>query len=128
MPISDLSISRPASDRAPNIMRGEARRFLRAIGASKEQIADIALAVSEAVANAYEHAYADGVGDVRMDMSYDAAGTVRIEISDTGTFVERLPSRERGRGLTIIERLAREVKICRDGGTRIAMYFDVSVS
>jgi len=123
---ASVTVSRPATHEAAGFMRSQAKEFLTKIGAPSQSIADILLAVSEAVSNATDHAYPDGAaGNVELLMSYDSAGTVRIEVADSGAFVDRSPPPGRGRGLAIIRSVAREVKIVRQGGTHVVMLFDL---
>ncbi|HEY1976405.1 MAG TPA: SpoIIE family protein phosphatase [Candidatus Baltobacteraceae bacterium] len=123
---SRLTVSRLATDEAPSYMRAKAAQFFRAIGAPPAVAADMLLAISEAVTNVAEHAYPHAAGDVQMQISHPDPATVSIEVADTGAFAYREAQRDRSRGLTIIRGVARDVKIHRDGGTRIVMTFDVS--
>lgn len=87
-----------------------------------EELADIKTAVSEAVTNAIIHGYEDREGVVKIECKM-YAGSIQIEISDTGKGIENIerareplytskPNLERsGMGFTIIESFMDEVKI-----------------
>jgi serine/threonine-protein kinase RsbW len=102
----------------------------RTAGASEETIADLKLAITEAVANAIKHAYPpDDPGRVTVELRATAE-RLEIAVSDTGRGLGRadLTSHdddgpgENGMGLLIIRAIAGEVEIG-DGldgrGTRV---------
>jgi anti-sigma regulatory factor (Ser/Thr protein kinase) len=85
----------------------------------------IAIAVSEAVANAVTHAYDDGVdGAVRVFADLEVAALL-IVISDDGRgMTPRTASAGMGVGLVIIGRVATSLQIDDDStGTRLTMRF-----
>lgn len=90
----------------------------------------IVLAVHEAVANAVEHG---GSGDVPAMVVVELSlrpGAVDVVVRDNGRWQERDPFHlewedERGRGLSIIDRLATEASIDRGRGTVVRMRFDL---
>ena len=100
----------------------------RSAGASEETIADLKLAVTEAVANAVRHAYPeDDPGRVWVELSADG-GKIEIAVSDEGRGLggaDLKPAEqpgESGMGLSIIRAIADEVDVGagRDGrGTRV---------
>jgi serine/threonine-protein kinase RsbW len=101
----------------------------RAAGASEETVADLKLAITEAVANAVRHAYpVDAPGRITVEL-VASARRLEIAVSDTGrglTQVELpLPegaAAEGGMGLSIIRAIADEVELASgpDGhGTRL---------
>lgn len=102
----------------------------RSAGASEETIADLKLAVTEAVANAVRHAYPpDSPGRVSVELSADG-GRLEIAVSDDGRGLGDAeltadgPSEpgESGMGLSIIRAIADEVEVGAgpDGrGTRV---------
>lgn len=87
-----------------------------------EELADIKTAVSEAVTNAIIHGYEDREGVVKIECKM-YAGSIQIEISDTGKGIENIerareplytskPNLERsGMGFTIMESFMDEVKV-----------------
>lgn len=72
----------------------------------------LVLAVSEAVANAAEHAYGfDGVGVVDVEVGMDTQSTLRASIADRGTWRPPPASSDRGRGTLIMRALMEDVSI-----------------
>ena len=101
----------------------------RSAGASEETIADLKLAVTEAVANAVKHAYPAGrPGRVTVELTATAS-RLEIAVSDEGrglgdadVSIEPEHLAESGMGLSIIRAIADEVDVGagRDGrGTRV---------
>lgn len=96
----------------------EVARMRRAFAAWLEQLdlgaaarRDATLAVSEAAANAAEHAYAfDGLGLVWVE-AWVADGDLQISVRDEGTWREPRPDTDRGRGRTMMEALMTDVTI-----------------
>jgi serine/threonine-protein kinase RsbW len=107
----------------------------RSAGASEETIADLKLAVTEAVANAINHAYPpDSPGRVSVELSA-ADGRLEIAVSDEGRGLDdaEIASAARefgesGMGLSIIRAIADEVEVGAgpDGrGTRVRFACDL---
>jgi serine/threonine-protein kinase RsbW len=101
----------------------------RSAGASEETIADLKLAVTEAVANAVKHAYPPDIpGRVTVELTA-SAGRLEIAVSDQGRGLadgdEPTASEgpaESGMGLSIIRAIADEIDVGAgpDGrGTRV---------
>jgi serine/threonine-protein kinase RsbW len=101
----------------------------RSAGASEETIADLKLAVTEAVANAVRHAYpSDSPGRVTVELTA-TAGRLEIAVSDEGRGLGGAdvstapgPLAESGMGLSIIRAIADELDVGAgpDGrGTRV---------
>jgi signal transduction histidine kinase/DNA-binding response OmpR family regulator len=112
--------------------RHRLRDWLAGIAVDPRREADILLATGEAVTNAIEH----GSGsDPRKTVSIEAfvcGGTVTATVSDAGRWSgdssASLRSRQRGRGLTLINGLPDHVKTTRTAqGTRITLRFDHAV-
>ena len=125
--MSDLRITLPAEPAAAALARQAVTRFARAHGAINGTVADMALAVSEAVTNAILHAYRDRpvVGELVVLGQRDG-NELRILVCDTGDGVSpRVDSPGLGLGLAIIGRLARsmEVRERPGGGAEICMRF-----
>lgn len=105
-------------------LRHRAAAFATAQGAEPDVVADVALAVSEAVTNAVKYAYDTGV-----EGTVELAASVRkrwleIRIRDSGTRFGRGSEDGLGLGLTIIARLCADMKIVQEGtGTEVRMRF-----
>ena len=106
-------------------MRRILNRWQNEHALSREAASEITIAVSEACANAIEHAYGPGQGTFRVRARH-LDGSVEIRVSDRGAW--RSPRGEhRGRGLKIMEAAMDRLDIRRaDGGTEIVMRRDVS--
>jgi serine/threonine-protein kinase RsbW len=83
---------------------------------------DVVLAVSEAAANAAEHAYAfDGEGIVEVE-AWIEAGELHVTVRDAGRWRPRRSETDRGRGQMIMESLMRDVSVeTGDRGTTVRM-------
>jgi anti-sigma regulatory factor (Ser/Thr protein kinase) len=110
---------------------GVARRALRdllvAAGVDKERVSDIALAVSEACANAVLHAYAahGGTFEVRAAL---ASGSLAVAVSDHGSgMAPRSDSPGLGVGLPVMAAIADvlEIDTPADSGTVVRMTFEL---
>jgi signal transduction histidine kinase/serine phosphatase RsbU (regulator of sigma subunit)/CheY-like chemotaxis protein len=91
-------------------LRVELRRWLAAVGAGEDEVADIVLAVSEGAMNAIEHSSATAdltVTGVALD------GWVSIEIADGGRWHAPHGGRARGHGLTIMRSVMDDMRIDR---------------
>jgi anti-sigma regulatory factor (Ser/Thr protein kinase) len=97
-----------------------ARRMLYATvkqeGLSDDKARELELATGETLMNARAHAYANGVGPITVDLTYQADAFV-VAIHDTGkavsppTIPTTLPSYPAGRGLYLIAALVDDIKI-----------------
>jgi anti-sigma regulatory factor (Ser/Thr protein kinase) len=97
-------------------MRRALRKFLAAIRLERTRHEDVVLAAGEAIANAIEHAYRGGDGEVRLRV-FTTTTRVVVEVSDRGRW--RLEGdAERGRGLCIMRALVDHVVIESEGSTR----------
>lgn len=111
-------------DRLP-LVRQALRALAQATGTGAEELSDAELAVTEACANAIQHAYRHGNGFVDVSMEARAAELL-VVVRDAGKGM-RDPWNDRGRksglGLTVIETVAREVEIRseRGAGTQVVM-------
>ena len=96
-------------------------RWLDEAGATRAQAEDLALAASEACANAIEHAYGPAPGLLEVSASISAAGEAVVAIRDFGNW--RAPRGEnRGRGLMLMEGLTDSVEVVqRDEGTTVQL-------
>jgi serine phosphatase RsbU (regulator of sigma subunit)/anti-sigma regulatory factor (Ser/Thr protein kinase) len=117
---AELRLRLPAEPSVLADLRRQLRRWLRDRGAVGDELLEITMAVSEACANAAEHAYspAPATFDVRAS---ESAGEVTIAVRDSGRW--RPPrGTNRGRGLRIIESAMDDVTVASTNtGTEITM-------
>lgn len=111
----------------PEELRAIRRRvddWAEVAGLSDDMLLDLQLALGEAVANGVEHAYRDAVpGAVVVDLHLGSGPepSVSVRVIDHGRWrtVPDAPG-YRGRGLLMIEGLARRVKVlCTPRGTEV---------
>jgi anti-sigma regulatory factor (Ser/Thr protein kinase) len=115
-----LELRLPAEPSVLSDARRSMRRWLRRTGADEQSVADMTLAISEACANAIEHAYSPARAEFDLRVSRDN-GTITASVRDVGRW--RSPRGEnRGRGLAIIGTVMDEVEVeSSDEGTEIVM-------
>jgi GAF domain-containing protein/anti-sigma regulatory factor (Ser/Thr protein kinase) len=116
----ELDVELPADARSLAGLRRVVRRWLRSRDASDDAITEMTLAISEACANAIEHAYPPMPARFRLSASATAS-EVTVVVKDTGRW--RPPrGNDRGRGLTIMRATADAVEInSLADGTEIVM-------
>ncbi len=120
-PVPDeLVLELPAEPRVLSETRRTVRRWLRHMGADRDQAAEITLAASEACTNAIEHAYSPAPATFTL-LAHADEGEVSITVRDRGRW--RPPRGDhRGRGLAIIKMAMDEVETNRTShGTEIVM-------
>jgi GAF domain-containing protein/anti-sigma regulatory factor (Ser/Thr protein kinase) len=95
-------------------------RWLRARGATRDEIYDITVATQEACTNAIEHAYAPGPAGFELTGEF-TQGRVRLAVRDRGRW--RAPrGTNRGRGLPMMRALMDSVDVRRtEEGTEIVL-------
>jgi anti-sigma regulatory factor (Ser/Thr protein kinase)/GAF domain-containing protein len=121
-----LELRLPADPRVLSDARRSMRRWLRHTGADEQSVADMTLAISEACANAIEHAYSAAPAEFDLRVSRDD-GTITASVRDVGRW---RPARgqDRGRGLAIIGTVMDEVDVeSSDEGTAIVMRRQIQV-
>jgi len=119
-----LSLVEEAEPAAVPMLRRRAREFATAQGANERLVADVALAVSEAVTNVVKYAYETGAkGQIELTGSV-SDGWLELWVRDRGTGFGRGSVDGLGLGLSIIARLCAEMKIVQEGaGTEVRMRF-----
>jgi anti-sigma regulatory factor (Ser/Thr protein kinase) len=99
--------------------------FARTVGFAGETLADLEIAIGEALANAGEHGHAPG-GSIEVGASFEG-DTLKIEVKDGGPGFDgwksaadtpRAVSSPRGFGLHIMRAVADRIEY-RDGGRRV---------
>lgn len=105
-------------------LRGAIGRWGATVGLGPRDAALLELAVSETAANSVEHAYRDvPPGPVAVRAEIDDVATVRVTVTDAGTWLEpsSLPS-DRGRGLAMARMGGVDVQVDTDAsGTRVTL-------
>jgi serine/threonine-protein kinase RsbW len=125
--VAELRLALPAEPEVAGQARAAVREFAAAHGALDQTVSDIALAVSEAVANVVHHAYRDGSprGEVVLEADRDG-DQIAIVISDAGDGIApHVDAPGLGLGLPMIASLADvlEVRVRPGGGTQVHMRF-----
>jgi anti-sigma regulatory factor (Ser/Thr protein kinase)/putative methionine-R-sulfoxide reductase with GAF domain len=117
---AELHLRLPAEPKTLAHVRRVLRRWLLERGGGEADVAEVTIAVSEACANAIEHAYAPGPADFELHAS-GVNGDVTVTVRDEGQW--RAPrGKNRGRGLSIIASAMDEVQVDRQSnGTEVVM-------
>ncbi len=114
----------PAEPASVPKLRHRIARFARDHGLASDLVADVALAVSEAVTNAVKYANAaeaEGVVELSAAREDD---WLEVTVRDRGEGFGRGSPDGLGLGLTIIARLAGDLRIVQEGdGTEVRMRF-----
>jgi serine phosphatase RsbU (regulator of sigma subunit)/anti-sigma regulatory factor (Ser/Thr protein kinase) len=122
LPLSDALVAQlPADVESIPVIRRMLGRWLNEAGATPGEAEDVALAASEACANAIEHAYGPAAGMLEISASLLASGEAVIAIRDQGSW--RAPrGKNRGRGLALMEGLTDSVEVIQgDDGTTVQL-------
>jgi serine phosphatase RsbU (regulator of sigma subunit)/anti-sigma regulatory factor (Ser/Thr protein kinase) len=116
----ELHLTLPAEPKTLSHVRRVLRRWLNERGADESDIAEMTIAVSEACANAIEHAYAPSPATFEL-RGWADNGEITMTVRDDGHW--RPPrGQNRGRGLSIIVAAMDDVQIDRTAeGTEIVM-------
>ncbi|HET9198678.1 MAG TPA: ATP-binding protein [Solirubrobacterales bacterium] len=119
-----LRLTLPAEPASVPALRRRTSSFAAAQGAGRDLVADVALAVSEAVTNAVKYAQADGTRSV-LDLCAARKGDwLEVRVRDRGEVFGRGSTDGLGLGLSIIARLATDLRIVQEGdGTEVRMRF-----
>lgn len=123
---TDLALRVPATEESLPLVRQALRAVGQTVDADIDALDDLELAVTEALANAVEHAYGGGDGEVRVTVLAGERDLV-VTVSDDGTGMpEEVPRHEgRGYGLSMIESIASEMEIAGKDGTDVRMTFPI---
>ena len=116
------------ADNVP-VVRHALRGLLEAVGISDERISDIALAVTEACANAVLHAYPDRPGAFEVAATLPGGGPLTVTVRDHGAgLTPRVDSPGLGVGLPVMAAIADALEIDTPAGqgTIVRMTFEVS--
>jgi serine/threonine-protein kinase RsbW len=117
------------TDNVP-LVRHALRGLLEASGVPEERISDIALAVTEACANAVLHAYPRARGQFEAAADLSPGGELVVTVRDYGSgMAPRVDSPGLGVGLPLMAAIADalEIDTPEGAGTVVRMTFDVAV-
>jgi serine/threonine-protein kinase RsbW len=122
-----MNLKLPAEPASVPTLRHRASQFAAKQGVGEDVVADVALAVSEAVTNAIKYAnVADGEGVVELSAA-TGKGWLEVRVRDRGEGFGKGSSDGLGLGLSIIARLCDDLKIIQEGtGTEVRMRFPLS--
>jgi serine/threonine-protein kinase RsbW len=122
-----MNLRLPAEPAAVPTFRHRASEFAAEQGVDREVVADVALAVSEAVTNAVKYAKVADEESV-VELSAAAEGDwLEVRVRDRGQGFGKGSSDGLGLGLAIIARLCADLKIVQEGtGTEVRMRFPLS--
>jgi serine/threonine-protein kinase RsbW len=123
----EMNLRLPGEPAAVPIFRHRASEFAAEQGVDREVVADVALAVSEAVTNAVKYAKVADEESV-VELSAAAEGDwLEVRVRDRGQGFGKGSSDGLGLGLAIIARLCADLKIVQEGtGTEVRMRFPLS--
>lgn len=114
----------PAEPASVPELRHRIAGFAEEHGVGSELVADVALAVSEAVTNAVKYADAAGAEGVVEVAASREDDWLEVTVRDRGEGFGRGSTDGLGLGLTIIARLAGDLRIVQEGdGTEVRMRF-----
>jgi serine phosphatase RsbU (regulator of sigma subunit)/anti-sigma regulatory factor (Ser/Thr protein kinase) len=115
-----LEVEMPAQDDLLSTTRNLVRRWVSANGGTDDDCAAFAIAVTEACANAVEHAY--GPDDEMIELRARLAGDdAHVTIRDRGRWREKR-RRNRGRGIAVMREFMDDVEITRGAeGTTVEL-------
>ena len=127
-PYPPLAIHRTVNADQLGELRHQLSGWLRGAGVAEERVADIVLAVNEAVANSIEHGYQGRkLGKVRVNGENDGA-RVDLKIIDKGKWRPAAADPGvRGRGLLLIRAVSDWLELdCTPKGTTVSMSFSLT--
>lgn len=118
---SAVKLVRPAEPATVTALRRRAADFAADQGAPEEMVAEVALAVSEAVTNVVKYAYAGGEGQVEL-LAAAEKGWLEIRVRDQGEGFAAGRSEGLGLGLSLIADHCTDLSIAQETtGTEVRM-------
>ncbi|HEX6754425.1 MAG TPA: SpoIIE family protein phosphatase [Mycobacteriales bacterium] len=103
-------------------LREDLRRWLAGVGATREEVADMLVAAGEACANAVEHAYDGGPGELVVQARLGPGRELTLTVRDRGHWRTVPAPGDRGRGLPLMRALADSVAVAvGEGGTVVTL-------
>ena len=123
--LASLDMQMPAAMSSLGPLRSAVRRWLTDVGAGATEVADLLVAIGEAVTNVVAHAYGLAGGMVSVHLEQQGTDVVAV-VGDTGRWRSSRGHR-RGHGVQLMEALTDEVRIERTvGGTQVTLRRSVS--
>ncbi len=119
----ELTLQMPADQDTLPLVRQALRSLGETVDADLEALEDAELAVTEACANAVEHAYADGEGEVAVRFT-PGETELKVSVADSGVGIPvdvRSSGAGDGFGLPMIGSIATSVDFADGDGTEITM-------
>jgi anti-sigma regulatory factor (Ser/Thr protein kinase) len=118
LPASGWTVRMPAAADSVTLVRHRLKRWLDQRGVPARDQFPLALAVTEAAANAVEHAYGPGENEFEVTVRIEGEDAL-LRIRDHGRWRPPQHSADRGRGLRLIQQLTDELSVRRgrDGTT-----------
>jgi PAS domain S-box-containing protein len=115
-------VTMPASPEQLAGLRRQLRGWLAAVGADADTAGDVLLACGEASANAVEHAFPAGPGELSVELRLTTGRELFVRVADTGRW-RRVPAPgDRGRGLPLMRAVMDSVQVePGEGGTVVTM-------
>ncbi|MEV0216551.1 ATP-binding protein [Micromonospora sp. NPDC050695] len=99
--VLDVGWTYPSAPTSAAALRRDVRLALGDLGVGPDLLEDLLLAASEAMNNAVEHAQRPSRPEVRVRLQL-GGGLVRISVRDFGTWRDRRPAMDRGRGALLM--------------------------
>ena len=116
----EMEVHVPAEAEQLAIVRHLIRRWVSAHGGTDDDCAAFAIAVTEACANAVEHAYGPGDADIRLGAALED-GEATVTVRDSGRWREPR-GHNRGRGIPVMKEFMDDVAIdAGDDGTTVEL-------
>jgi len=123
---ADMRLRVPASRDSLPLVRQALRSLGETVAAEQDALEDAELALTEACANAVEHAYADSEGSIEVVVE-PRERDMRVSVRDFGGGFDTSKARDddRGFGLALIESIATDFEVRGGDGTEVAMSFEL---
>jgi PAS domain S-box-containing protein len=92
-------------------LRRDLRRWLAGVGATDDDVADVLVVAGEACANAVEHAYDGGPGELLVEARLGRGRELTVTVTDRGQWRTVPAPGDRGRGLPLMRALTDSVAV-----------------
>ena len=120
---NEMKLDFPSHSRNEAFARAAAGAFIASLDPTASELSDIKCALSEAVTNCTVHAYPDKIGMIRLEIKLREDGTVTLTVKDKGVgisdierareplFTTDAAGERSGMGFTVMEGFSDSVKI-----------------